>query len=198
MEIFIKDEAFIFDRKPVGNYDASITVYTQKLGVENIFIQNAYIVKNIPYVYLDKFSYIRAIFSKLREEKIYIHEIDTVKTFGMDVSKNIDKLVMLSKISSLIYTYSPYPDKRIFNLYKKILYFSLQSNEMSKYYLAFLVKFNYLLGIYNPSIIPKKHIDILNSLLKTKVSHLDNVDIKTIQITEISERLTDNIRRWLS
>lgn len=198
MEVFIKDQAFVFDRRLVGNYDASIIVYTQKLGIQNIFIQNAQIIKNLPYVYLDKFSYMKVVFTKLKEEKIYIHEIDEIKTLGLDVAKDLDRFSTLSKISSLIYLYAPYSDRKIFNLYKKTVYFSLKSQYVSKYYLAFLVKFNYLLGIYNPSVFQKEYANLLNSILTARISEIDSLRLEAINIQKLSEKLTENIKRWLS
>lgn len=195
VEIFFKDEAFVFNRRFVGNNDISVTIYTRKLGIENVYIQGGQIIKNLPYTYLDRFSHLKGVFVKLKEEKIAIHEIDSVNTFGIYVSKEIETFEMLTDVSSLIYTYAPYPDHKIYNLYKKVLFYSIDSISPFKYYIAFLVKLNYLLGVYNPSIVENQ--ELLNRLLNTKLADITKVAVdKTIAVS-LASALKQNLKRWL-
>lgn len=195
MEIFFKDEAFVFNRRFVGNSDVSVTLYSKRLGIETVYIPGGQIVKNLPYTYLDRFSHINGVFTKIKEEKIGLYEIDKVKTFGLYVARNIETFEMLTDMSSIIYTYAPYADERIYNLYKKVLFYSLQAEYPYGYYLSFMVKINYLLGVYNPSVGDRP--DVLNKLLKTRISETRSVKIDKKTATYLVSALKQNLKRWL-
>lgn len=195
MELFFRDEGFVFNRRFVGNNDVVVAIYTKKLGVENVFIQNGQLVKNLPYIYLDKFTHIRCIFTKLKDGKVYIYDIDSVKTLGIEVSRNVELFQTLTDISSIIYTYTPYGDTRIFNLYKKTVFYCLNSGETYKYYLVFLTKLNYLAGVYNPVLIDNHQLAV--KLLTTKIADVENIEIDRQKATYLSAVMLHNIKRWL-
>lgn len=196
MEIFLKEEAFVLNRKFIGNQDALITVYTQKLGVENIFIPNGQLIKNLPYVYLDKFTYIEAVFQKYREDKVYIVDIDRTITYGLKISTNPECFYRLTDVSGLLYRYAPYPDKMIFNLYKKTILYCVKTMEVYKYYLAFLVKFSYLLGVYDlKDIGPYRQMFI--SVLNTPLREIAKLDVVREESEKLSAKVIHNMNRWL-
>lgn len=195
MEIFFKDEAFVFSRRFVGNSDVSITLYTRKLGIETVYIQGGQIIKNLPYTYLDRFSHVRGVFIKLKEEKVALQEIDSIKTFGLYVAKNIEAFEILTDISSLIYTYAPYPDQKVYNLYKKVMFYSTSSDSPYKYHLAFLVKFNYLLGVYSPAMLEKP--EFINRVLYTKVSEINSIPVDRNTAASAVYALRQNLKKWL-
>lgn len=196
METFIKDEAFVLSRRFVGNSDMVITIYGQKLGVETVFIQNGQLIKNLPYVYLDKFTYIKAVFQKYREERVYISEIYKVITFGLKVSESLESLFILTEISNMIYNYVLYPDKTIFNLYKKTLYYSIKTGQIHRYYVSFLVKFIYLLGVYDRKELDG-YWDIFVSILNTPIREVKTLNIDRSVEEKLSAKLIENINRWL-
>lgn len=195
MEIFFKDEAFVLSRRFTGNSDVSVTLYTRKLGIETVYIQGGQIIKNLPYTYLDMFSHIRGVFIKLKEEKIALQEIDKIKTFGLYVAKNIETLEILADISSLIYTYAPYSDQKIYNLYKKVVFYSTGSESPYKYHLAFLVKFNYLLGVHNPAM--QENPELINRMLNTKISEINSIPVDRNTAVSAVYELRQNLKRWL-
>lgn len=195
-----KDQAVVLDRRSVGDNDVLINVYIKMVGIENIFVQNGQLIKNLPFTYLDKLTYFRGVFVKFKNDRFYIQEIDKVFPVGLMLSKNYDNFVYSSQILNFISTYAPYSDEKVFNLLKKTLHYMGKSNDGYKYYVAFLVKFNYLLGIYDQKNIfwDRKSSNILSQMLLTNISDIKRIPMEKGMAEMLSDRLIRNINRWLS
>ncbi|MEZ0324027.1 MAG: hypothetical protein ABWJ98_06945 [Hydrogenothermaceae bacterium] len=200
MEIFLKDQAVVISRRFIGNSDVALSIYTKNMGVENIIIQNGQLIRNLPYIYLDKFTYFDGVFIKLRNDKIYITDIDRVYTLGISISKDYDNFTYSSKMIDFIYKYSPYPDTNIYNLLKKSLYHISRSKNGYKIFISFLVKFNYLLGIYDPKKISldREGLQILSIIFKTKIQDAENLKLDRYFYQKLYDKLIENLNRWLS
>ncbi|MCX7760714.1 MAG: hypothetical protein N2Z81_05950 [Hydrogenothermaceae bacterium] len=200
MEVFFKDQAVVVSRRFIGNNDVALSIYTKSMGIESVVIQNGQFIKNLPYTYLDKFTYFEGVFIKFRNDKIYINDIDKVYTLGLFLSRDYNNITNGYRMLDLIYKYSPYPDGNIYNLLKKSLYHISKSKDGYKIFLSFLVKFNYLLGIYDPKKISwdRESFRILSTIFKTKVQDAENLKLDRYFYEKLYNRLMENLNRWLS
>ena len=147
MEKVIKDEAIVLKKSLIPEDDISLTIYSKKLGKENIYIPRGQLLKS-PYITkTEPFNWFYGIF-KFARDKVYIEEIDNYKNIALTISHDIQKFYLNSYFVSLFSKYISFPDERFYFLLKKSIYYSLNMKNFYLHRLNFLTKFVYLFGVF--------------------------------------------------